>query len=115
MKKNLIKTIAVFLRVYLYLSIILFILYLIAPLFGGKFHLEAIILYGSWIGFAIIMISIVKKKQNAKNIEIKEFLISFIYYLFCMFIWFNFPVNIILCIFGGAGLLIEYRKQKAKV
>jgi len=112
MKKDRLDYIATILRIYLYLSILLLVVYLFAPLFGGKYHPTALILYGSWVGLAFTMIALLKKKQQGKNIRLNEFLFYLLYFLLCMFIWFSFPVNIIFCLLGGVVMLIGYKKQQ---
>jgi membrane protease YdiL (CAAX protease family) len=111
MKKIRLEHIATIIRLYLFLSILLFSIYLLAPLFGGKYHGNAIILYGSWIGLALTMIAFLKKKQQGKNISLIEFLFAFLYFSVCMFIWFSLPVNIIFCLLGGIGMLVGYKTQ----
>ena len=111
MKKIRLEHIATIIRLYLFLSILLFSIYLFAPLFGGQYHGKAVILYGSWIGLAITMIALLKKKQQEKSISLIEFLFAFLYFSLFMFIWFYFPINIIFCLLGGIGMLVGYKTQ----
>jgi len=114
MHKSILSYTSIILRLFFFLSIFLFAIYLFAPFFGGKFHLNAVITYASWVGLAFILMTFLKKKQRGQNIKQLEFILSYLYFLLCMFIWFTSPVNIIFCILGGVGIIVGYKAQQEK-
>ena len=112
MQKSMLSYTSIVLRFIFFLSTILFAIYLFAPLFGGQFHLNAVITYGSWVGLAFLLMTFLKIKQRGQNINLIEFIISYLYFVLCMFIWFSSPLNILFCILGGVGILVGYKAQK---
>jgi len=96
---------------YLIISAILFIAYLLAPIFGGKLLSRALVLSGSWIGIALTLkvhISSVKRKIPLKPYV---FLFLLFYIIVCMFLWFPYPYNIFFCIFVSIANIFGYKKQ----
>ena len=56
-----------FANVFLGLGIILLVIHLLAPLFGGKLLIKALVIYGSWVGFALFMKYIAKESKEKKK------------------------------------------------
>ena len=113
--KNLLYFISILTNLFLFLSIILFVVYLIIPIIGGIFSSKALIIYGSWIGIAFAIKYIINKIK--KNIKLKwyEFLILFLYSIVCMFLWFPLPFSFIFSIFIAVGNVVGYRAQQKSI
>lgn len=96
-------------NVFLALAIILLSIYLLAPLFGGKFLIGALLVYGSWIVFALCA------KYEAKIIKAKKIgghkfiLVNILESLF-MLLWFSFPYNLAAAVLF---LLVKFVGYKA--
>ena len=108
-KKNLIYFIALVTKLYLFLSIILFSIYLIIPFIGGIFSAKALIIYGSWIGVALAIKYIINKIEKGILLKWYEFLGFFVYGTVCMFLWFPPPFNFFFSIFIAIGNFVGYR------
>ena len=109
--KNILYFISIVTNLFLFLSIILFVIYCIIPVIGGIFSSRAVVIYGSWIGIAFAIKYIINKIE--KNIQLKwyEFLILFLYGTVCMFLWFSLPFNIVFSIFLAVANVVGYRAQ----
>lgn len=110
-KKNLINFISIVTNLFLLLSIILFIIYSIIPVIGGIFSAKALVIYGSWIGFAFAVKYLINKIKKDILLKWYEYLILFLYSTVCMFLWFPFPLNIIFSIFIAIGNIVGYQAQ----
>jgi hypothetical protein len=110
-EKNLLYFIAIVTNLYLYLSVIIFSIYLIIPFIGGIFSAKALVIYGSWIGIAFALKYLINKIQKDILLKWYEFLILFLYGTVCMFLWFPMPFNILFSIFIAIANIVGYRAQ----
>lgn len=102
-------------NIFLALAVLILSVHILAPLFGGKFLISALLVYGSWIVFALCM------KYDAKSIKARKiggykFILVNMFELLCIFLWFLFPYNLaagvlfsLLKIFGYKSLLKQIR------
>jgi hypothetical protein len=81
---------------------------LFAPLFGGRFIVTGVLLYGSWVGFALGMLRDARR-MKARQTDIKVFAILTALELFCCVLWcflqLPFPYNAAVAVLGGALFL----------
>jgi len=110
--KSLENVITILLLCYLLLSIILFSVHLIAPLFGGILMPYATIKYGSWIGVALTLKYIHNKIKNKIRMKIISFIFISLYFSLCMFLWFTYPYNILFFLIMIVGTLVGYKSQE---
>lgn len=110
-KEKLYHFLSVILNCYLALSAVIFLIYLVAPLFGGKLFPNALIVYGSWIGMALIMKFILKKMQKKVRMRGYECLYVCAYGVICMFLWFPYPFSILCSILIILGTVVGYKVQ----
>ncbi len=96
---------------FLVLAVLILIPYLILPLFGGRFQPRALLLYGSWIGTALIM------KYGARYIragirmkQSKWYLTSILMILFTV-IWFPNYVGLIMSTLVVIAMMTSYNAQ----
>lgn len=100
---------------WLVLAVVFVVVYLLAPLFGGKLLIKAIIFYASWIGMALSLKFILKRRRHELRIKAHEYLLICLYYIVCMLIWFFYPLNVIISILSIVGFTISYRAQDKKI
>lgn len=110
-KEKLYPFLSIFISCYLALSVIIFFIYLIAPLVGGKLSLSALTVYGSNIGMALGMKFFLKKKQRKIRLKGYEYFGFCAYCIFCAFVWFSYPLNILFSILIILGNVSAYRGQ----
>ncbi len=91
------------------LSIIIFLANLIATFMGGKYASRSIIISGSMVGYVIAIKLFEHKKKNKLK---KYHLVLFHSYgILCMFLWFGYPLNIIMSIFLVIAFVWEFRRE----
>ena len=64
-----------FANIFLGIGAILFVIHILAPFFGGRILIKALVIYGSWVGFALCMKYIaqrIKRKEKALNQALKH-------------------------------------------
>jgi len=110
--KSLETAITILINCYLLLSIILFSVHLLAPIFGGILIYYAIIKYGSWIGAAFTLKYIQKKTKNKIRMKIINWIFISLYFSFCMFLWFTYPYNFLFFLVMIVGTLVGYKSQE---
>jgi disulfide bond formation protein DsbB len=109
-RENLFRFLSIISSLYFYLAVILFAVYLVAPLLGGRLYLNALVIYGSWIGMAFALKYFLKKRGEKISLKWHELLVFTIYSISCMFLWFSYPLNIFFSLLIIAGNFISYRK-----
>lgn len=112
-KKEALKTASFALNIVLTFSVILLALYLITPLWGGKMAVGAIIHSASWIGMALLIKFYLNRKNKGLHFKVYDYLMICLYTIICVFIWFRYPVNIILSIVGITGFAFSYKHRHA--
>ena len=110
-KKKLLHFVSWILTFYFCLSVFLFIIHLIAPLLGGKLYFSALIIYGSWIGLALLSKHMLKNTQREVRLKGYKFLLLTLYFILCAFLWFPYPLNIFFSGLGIVGNLVGYKAQ----
>lgn len=86
---------------------IVFLLYLICPMFGTQFVPEALVNFGSIAGFLMgIRLSLPKHIPGLKP---RDFSLIAIYDVICMFLWFEWPLNALLSVMLTVGGIWHYR------
>jgi len=95
----------------LVLSASIFMVYLIAPLFGGKWLPKALIVSAIWVGWALIGKFLWRRVYKKMRLKVLECILICSYGIICMFLWLPSPYNIVfsvLLVFGGGA---SYRAQ----
>jgi len=95
----------------LVLSTFIFMVYLIAPLFGGKWLSRAMIVYGSWIGWALIGKFLWVRVYKKIWLKAYECVLVCSYGVICIFLWFPRPLSIVFSILFVLGGLFSYKAQ----
>lgn len=112
--KQLYKLIFVVSNAFLVFSIIIFSIYLVAPLLGGKLSFKALTHYGTWILLALGAIIFSQRARRGLRIRLYEYMICCCAVIINVVIWFSYPINIILGILCIIGMVISYRAQNNK-
>lgn len=81
-------------NIFLGLGTVLLLFHLLAPLFGGRLLINALVIYSSWIGFAFCMKYEARRIKRKEKRHLKTHLPMLAYGLFCMGIWISYPYNI---------------------
>ena len=97
---------------FIFLSFILFIVYLIAPFVRGDLSIRAIVVYGSWIGLGFAIKYYITKYRKKMLLNWYETLLFSAYGLICMFLWFSYPYNIISSLFIVIGNIVGNIAQR---
>ena len=103
---------SVLLNCNLILSTFIFMGYLIAPLFGGKWLLNALIVYASWIGWALIGKFLWGRVYNKIKLKVTECILVSSYGVICMFLWFPYPLSLVFSVLFVLGGLFSYKAQR---
>lgn len=106
---------SVALNVYMTGAAIIFVVYLVAPLLGGKLLFNALILYGSWIGMGLFLKFLVKRVQKGLRIRPHQYVSLCLYNIVCMFLWFRYPINVFLSVLTIVGIAFAYKAQQRRV
>ncbi len=80
------------------LATLVLLVYVLAPLFGGKFLIGALIYYGSWIGFSLGVKLEAKSIRDGK-VGDNKFILANVLELISIIMWFSFPYNLIAVVF----------------
>ena len=110
--KSLENAITILINCYLLLSIILFSVHLLAPIFGGILLYYAIVKYGSWVGAALTLKYIQNIIKNKSRMKIISWIFISLYFSLCMFLWFTYPYNILFFLVMIVGTLVGYKSQE---
>lgn len=105
---------SVILNIYLSLAVLLFTVYLVQPLWGGKVFVNAILNYASWIGMALAGKYILSRVRKGQRLSVYEYSLLGLFYIACMFLWFRYPVNILFSILGVVSFVLTYRRKKVE-
>ena len=114
-KDQYIKAVSLLANGFLVFSSILVALYLVAPLFGGKFSVLAVIAYASWIGIALVTKLFVRRIRKGERIRAYEYSLGCLFTVVYPLLGFPNPVDIIFSILCIAGFILAYRAQCRKV
>ena len=109
-KENIYKITSMLSNIIIVIATIFLVFYAIAPLLGGKFLVDAIVKYGSWIGIALAIKIVLKRAEKGVRIGAYEFVLLFLIIFLNLVVWFPYPINLIsgsLCIMG---LILSYRQ-----
>jgi hypothetical protein len=111
-RKDFYQFISVCLNIYLAVAAIMFMLYLGAPLLGGKLFPRAIIIYGSWIVMSVYLKALLKKSQKGLRITLHEHVLLSLYTIACVFLWFPYPISLFFTILSVVGIAFSYKAQQ---
>jgi len=111
-KEKIYNIASISLNFFLSIGTLIFLVYLFAPLFGGQLLINALILYGSWIGMAILLKFMVKRARKGLQIKQNEYIFLCTYSLVCIFLWFSYPINTFISLLTIIGIVIAYKKKK---
>lgn len=103
------------LNFYLSVAVIIFVVYLVAPLLGGKLLFNALIVCGSWIGMALFLKFLVKRAQKGLRIRTHEYILLCLYSIACMFLWFRYPLNFFFSVLNIIGIGFSYKAQQKRM
>ena len=101
-------------NILLFIAIVFIVIYLVAPFFGGKLSIDAIIKYASWACIALAMKYVLKRSKIGLPIRVREYLLLCILLIINFIVWFKYPINLILVLFGVIGFVISYRAQNIR-
>ncbi|MFH1769081.1 MAG: hypothetical protein ABH833_00245 [Parcubacteria group bacterium] len=101
-------------NVFIALATLVLFVYILAPLFGGKFSFIALIYYGSWIGFSLC-IKLEAKSIKDRKIGGNKFIIANIFELICLIIWFSFPYNLVAVVLFSFLKYFGFKELKKRV
>ena len=110
-KKRLLHFFSWVISFYLFLFILIFLIYLVAPILGGKLHFNALIVYGSWIGLALILKNGLKDMQKEMRLKKYKFILLTLYYILCAFLWFSYPLNLLFSGLFVVSNIVGYKAQ----
>ena len=95
-------------KLFLFFAIINLAVCVLAPLFGGAFIFNGVLVYGSWVGFALCVLFEARRIKE-KQIDDRRFLLLNVFEFLCWIFWcvliFPFPYNLIGGALGGALFL----------
>lgn len=99
-------------NLFLIFSIIIFFIYLIAPLLGGELFVSALIHYGSWILLSIGICVVSQRGRKGLEIRLREWLFLCLVSIINFIIWFKYTINIILVILIIIFIINSYIAHK---
>jgi hypothetical protein len=104
-------------NIILVLAIILFSIYFLAPLFGGKFSISALLFYGSWTVIALCAkyeAKIIKARKIGGRKFILVNIFESLWILLWFSLWFSFPYNLAVAVLVAVlFLLVKFVGYKA--
>jgi len=93
----------------------MFCIYLVAPLFGGKPSVSALMHYTSWIILALGIRLVSQKGRKGLKIRAHEYSILCLATILNFIIWFRYPINIVLGMLSVVVTVISYRAQNRRM
>jgi hypothetical protein len=93
------------------IAVILLVIYLIAPLFGGELSIDAIIKCASWVGIGLAIKMVIKRIQNGLHIRVRDYLFLYLVFAINLVVWFPYPANLIISILGIICFIFSYKAQ----
>ena len=98
-------------NVLLVLGATLAVLYLLVPLFGGKFSAHAVIAYASWAGIGVGLKPMLRRRLKGLRVRAYDYIVACLSVIFSMVIWERYPINVILIILTILAFFFSYRAQ----
>jgi hypothetical protein len=98
-------------NVFLVLFSVLFLIYLVAPLLGGKLSPKALIIYGSLIGFALSLKYTLRYIKARVRMKRYKWYLLCSYFIMCAFLWFPYYLGIIFSAAAIISFLCSYKAQ----
>jgi hypothetical protein len=111
-KKEIYGMALVMTNLFLIFSLLMFIIYLIAPLMNGKLSAHALMAYASWIALALVGKFFIKRVINELTIRWYDYSLISLAAVINLLIWFSYPINLILSILCVVGAAFSYKAQK---
>lgn len=110
-KKDTYKISSACLNFALVVVVVLLMVEVAVELLSGKIYLSALAIYASWVGVALIARIVLRRVEQGLRIGTYHYLAICSYAVLCMFLWFTFPVNVILSAFSIVVGVLSYRKK----
>ncbi|MFA6282734.1 MAG: hypothetical protein WC633_01240 [Desulfurivibrionaceae bacterium] len=101
-------------NIFLVLGAILLVIHLLAPLLGGKLLINALVIYGSWIGFALCMKYEARRIKRKEKMNARTHLPIVAYGMFCMAIWISYPYNLVAMLFYLLANLFAFKTEQQR-
>ena len=111
-KKEFYNKIYILSNCFLVFSIIIFSIYLVAPLIGGKLLISALKGYGSWILVALGARILSQRARKGEKIMIQEYILGCILVVIYFILRFSYPYNIIFSFMAVVIMGISWRAQQ---
>jgi len=92
-KEKIYNSLPILLNIWIVISVVNFILYLVAPLLGGSLSYNALLHYGSLTLLGVMSKLVIKYNKNS---ILKFFM--YLCFLLNFYVWFTFPYNFVLSI-----------------
>lgn len=113
-KEKIYKIASVASNIILIVAIIFLSIHLIAPLTGGKLLINAMVKSLSWLGIALAIKVALNRVQKDLYLRIYEYLIICLIVIANIWVWFTYPINLILNILCVICLILSYKSQREK-
>jgi hypothetical protein len=102
-------------NLFLILSTVLFLVYLIAPLLGGILYINSLIHYGSWIVVALATRIVSQRGRKGFHIRAPEYILLCLVMIINFAIWFSYPINVVLGILSIVVIAISYGTNRKRM
>jgi len=100
----------------LVLASILFVSYLVAPLFGGKFLVYAVIMYASWVGLFLVLKVFLQRSRKGLRIRAYEYLLGCLFSIVTPLVCFRnvIVIGVIVSMLVIVGFWFAYRADRVQ-
>lgn len=99
-------------NIWLVLSCLILLPYLLAPLLGGKFLPMALLKYGVWIVNALILKYAAKYFRDRIRMKKQKWFILSIWLILSIIVWHPNYIGLIISLFSVIFLIVGFRSQK---
>jgi hypothetical protein len=113
-KDEYLKSILLFLNAFLVFASMLVVLYVLVPLFAGKFSIYTVVVYASWIAAALVLKHHLKRVKKGLRVRAREYILLCILSVVNLLFWLWYPIGVILSVLSIAGFFLGYRAQSKK-
>ncbi len=98
------------------LASILFTLYLVAPLFGGRLFIYDVVVYASWIGLFLVLKLFLTQSRKALPVRAYQILLGCLFSIVTPLVWFrnHIGIGIIVSILIIISFFLAYRADRNK-
>jgi hypothetical protein len=98
------------------LASILFTLYLVAPLFGGRLFISAVVVYASWIGLFLVLKVFLTKLKKGLQPKAYQIMLACLFSIITPLVWFrnHIGIGIIVSMLVIVGFWFAYRADRVQ-